>query len=224
MNWKRRLLPFAKELAYQLHVDRGFFLRYPYMFSPMQLSLLCEYITNSQRVEGAVVEVGCALGDTTVFLNEHMTRSGIDKRYVCVDTFSGFTDRDVDHEIQQRGKRRVRAFDAFRSNKRKWVERTLAVNDIARVTVHESDAVSFDFSAVAPIAFCLIDVDLYLPVKSTLSRVFDLMPVGGVIVVDDCMQRPNVWDGAHQAYREFTTERELEHRVVLDKIGVVERE
>jgi O-methyltransferase len=168
------------------------------MYSPAQLAFLCQSVSELDGVDGAIVEVGSAFGDTTVFLNEHMRWAGIERPYFCVDTFSGFTSRDIEDEVVTRGRRPPP--EAFRTNKRKWVQRR-----------------------VGPIAFCLVDVDLYLPVKSVLDRVFDLVSTGGRIVVDDCSKRGGPWDGAYDAYCQFTAERELESRIVHEKLGLIDR-
>jgi O-methyltransferase len=221
MTLTPRLFPLVKELAYRLHVNLGLFPRYPYMYSPAQLAFLCQSVSELDGVDGAIVEVGSAFGDTTVFLNEHMRWAGIERPYFCVDTFSGFTSRDIEDEVVTRGRRPPP--EAFRTNKRKWVQRTLDVNRADRVTLCEADAVTFDFGRVGPIAFCLVDVDLYLPVKSVLDRVFDLVSTGGRIVVDDCSKRGGPWDGAYDAYCQFTAERELESRIVHEKLGLIDR-
>jgi O-methyltransferase len=215
------LFPAAKELAYRLHVDFGFFPRYPYMFSPAQLAYLSSCISELDGVDGAIVEVGCAFGDTTVYLNEHMRTTGIRRPYVCIDTFSGFTQRDLDDEVSNRGRRAPAG--EFRPNKRKWVQRTLDVNKADGVTLYEADAATFDFANLGSIAFCLVDVDLYLPVKCVLERVFDVVPSGGRIVVDDCGTLEAAWEGANEAYREFVQARGLPQRILLDKLGVIEK-
>jgi hypothetical protein len=96
----------------------------------------------------------------------------------------------------------------------------MAVHGLKRVKSIECDATQFDLSSVAPTAFCLIDVDLYIPVKDLLPKVFSRMSSGGIIVVDDC-QPDQMWDGALQAYREFARERNLSTEIVAEKLGVV---
>ena len=39
-------------------------------------------------------------GRTTVYLNQHMNNEAIEKPYVCIDTFAGFTSRDVAYEFR----------------------------------------------------------------------------------------------------------------------------
>ncbi|MDQ4142586.1 MAG: TylF/MycF family methyltransferase, partial [Actinomycetota bacterium] len=218
---KYRLYPTVQELAYLLRL-RAFFYRYEYMFSPRQLCFLCSSVSEVRDVEGSVVEIGCAFGHTAVFLNEHMDHEGIDKRYVCVDTFSGFTPSDVAFERQIRGKN-VEGLDVFFStNKRKWFEFTLDINGIDRAEVIEADIAALDIAQLGPVAFCLIDVDLYLPVRAALTGVFDILSPGGMIVVDDCFDH-QLYDGAYHAYTEFTAAQGLPTTVVLGKLGVIRK-
>jgi hypothetical protein len=47
------------------------------------------------------------------------------------------------------------------------------------------------------------------------------MAPGGVIVVDDCLA-DNMYDGALQAYREFTAAQGLPERITHGKLGVID--
>ncbi len=218
---KDRVRPKVQEVAYRLQL-RSFFYRYEYMFSPAQLCFLCSGISEVRDVEGSILEIGCAFGNTAVFLNEHMDHEGIDKRYVCVDTFSGFTPSDVSFERQVRGKD-VEGLDVFfSSNKRKWLEFTLDINGVDRAEVIESDVAALDMARMGPVAFCLIDVDLYLPVRAALTGVFDVLSPGGMIVVDDCFDQQQ-YDGAYHAYTEFTAAHSLPPTVVLGKLGIIRK-
>ena len=54
--------------------------RYNYNFTPSQLCRLVRLLNETRDVPGIVMEIGCAYGDTTVFLNKHMDYSGVDKK------------------------------------------------------------------------------------------------------------------------------------------------
>ena len=84
----------------------------------------------------------------------------------------------------------------------------------------KADASTFDFAAFAPIAFALIDVDIYRPVKLSLQHIHPHMSKSGVIVVDDC-SADGIWDGAYQAYMEFCSERGLAPEIVCGKLGLI---
>jgi O-methyltransferase len=192
------------------------------MFSPAQLCFLVSTLDRTKDVEGSLLEVGCFYGATTLFLNEHLRRTGSEKRYFALDTFEGFREEDIVVE-SDRGRRDPLYGSAFRRNRVEYFRRTMALNRITRVEVFQADAKRFDFATIAPFSFCLIDVDLYQPVRSTLEAVYDLMAPSGVIVVDDCNPDNPVWRGAYEAYREFVDAREKPIDIRLDKLGVIVR-
>jgi O-methyltransferase len=205
--------PFGRYLGY----------RYHYMFSPAQLCFLADCITKTAKLAGPIFEIGCAAGITTVWLNKHMDDCGIDKPYFAIDTFKGFANEDIEYEASKRGKseRRTVMKEIFAENKKSWVQKTLDRNDVTRVTLIEADASKFDYGKYRDISFALIDVDLYLPVKKVLERLYPLMAEGGIIIVDDC-EGPGLWDGALQAYEEFTRDFSIPFRIEHRKLGVIE--
>ena len=58
-------------------------------------------LQHKKEVPGAVVEIGCASGGSTVLACRFLSMIGCEKQYYCVDTFSGFTQQnlDTDHEL-----------------------------------------------------------------------------------------------------------------------------
>ncbi len=195
------------------------FHRYDYMFSPTQLAFLVDCVSKTEKVPGTILELGCATGKTTVYLNKHLDELGSTRPYVCVDTFCGFTAEDVKVEAEQRAKPKER-LDGFRVNKKEWFDRNLRDNGISRVTSYEADINGFDLAGnVGPVSFCLLDVDLYRPVHAALEKLWPLMSPGGIIVVDDVRDN-SLFDGAHQAYAEFAKARSLPLELVHGKLGV----
>ena len=87
------------------------------MFTPAQLAFLVRCLDETEGVPGTIVEIGCATGRTTVFLNKHLDEVHSSRGYVCIDTFSGFTEDDVSFETSQRGKANS-ALTGFRSTTR----------------------------------------------------------------------------------------------------------
>jgi len=195
--------------------------KYDYMFSPAQLGFLCEQLTRTADVPGSIVEIGCAYGATTVFLNRHLDSQASTADYFAIDTFRGFTEADISAE-----KKLGRDFHyeyEFRQNSKAAFDRTMRRNGIDRVTSFRADAGSFDYASIAPFRFALVDVDLYKPVLSVLRSVYALMSPGGVIVTDDCSTsaQDGMWAGAYHAFTEFTQGSGLESVVVHEKLGVI---
>jgi O-methyltransferase len=210
-----------KDISLKASRNRQLFKLYPYMFSPAQLIFVTDCIKSVSSVPGSFVEIGCAYGATTVFLNKFMSDSKelAERNYYAIDTFRSFVAEHADYEIQNRGKP-PSIKKRFKENKKAWFDKSMTVHGVKRVKSIECDATQFDLSSVAPIAFCLIDVDLYIPVKDLLPKVFSAMSSGGIIIVDDC-QPDQMWDGALQAYEEFARERNLPMEIALEKLGVV---
>ena len=96
-----------------------YFYRYQYNFAPSQICFLCNTISSVASVEGAFLEIGCAYGATTVFLNKHMDNEGVEKKYICIDTFDGFTNEDIAFEVERRRKVRDMFAYGFKLNSKK---------------------------------------------------------------------------------------------------------
>jgi len=194
--------------------------RYSYSFTPSQLSFLVECLNRTAEVEGNIVEIGCAYGQTTVFLDRHLDASKDPRTYVCIDTFDGFTATDRDYEERVRGKSSAAYEHCFSDVSLRGFQRTLANNNVTRVTPIKADIKSYNMEAVTAISFCLIDVDLYLPVKAALDKVLGLARPGSMVIVDDCQEHP-LWDGALQAYEEFTASHHIVPEIVEGQFGLI---
>jgi O-methyltransferase len=190
-----------KTVAYHTGLHRTLFYRYDYMFRPRDLALLTALLTETNGLEGPIFEIGCAAGHTTVYLNKHLDDLEDVRQYKCLDTFAGFTQADIDVEVQ-RGHRVSQYEYVFRAYRKEWFDQTIRNNHISRVTSIQADVNTFDFSPYRDVSFCLIDVDLTRPVSRALAEVYPRMAPGGVIVVDDCTP-DNKYEGAGAAYADF---------------------
>ncbi|HVT73895.1 MAG TPA: TylF/MycF/NovP-related O-methyltransferase [Lacunisphaera sp.] len=199
--------------------------KYRYAFTPAQLARLTALVTEAVAVPGDLCEVGCYRGYTTVFLNRHLDAVAPHKRYLALDTFGGFVAGDVAHERTQRGKDSAddrRALAKFTINSQHWFDRTMLANGITRVTSHAAAVQDFEFPAEVPYCFALVDVDLYLPTKAALEKLWPRLSPGGVIVIDDC-HPGHVYDGSRQALEEFSAANTLPFEVVETKLAVLRK-
>jgi SAM-dependent methyltransferase len=212
----------SKQILFYSPFRNKIFPSYRYNFSPQQLCFLCECLRKTKQVAGNVAEIGCDTGRTTVFLNYYLTNENIDKKYFAIDTFSGFVAEDIKYEVTNRSKKRI-LYDAFRVNKKKWFDATIRQNNIARVKSMEADVNEFDLRTLGPLAFVLLDVDLYRPMRKALPELYEALSPGGIIVVDDCTPDDFYWDGSHQAYLEFMSELNQAPHIVCEKLGVVQK-
>lgn len=199
--------------------------RYEYMFTPAQLGFLCSCLDETRGVPGDVVEIGCARGSTTVFLNKHLDELEASCRYVALDTFTGFLAGDIAYEVTRRGKSQHEEeyARAFTGTSIELYRYTMRLNGVSRVHAVKGGVSDVDLVSLAPrVAMALIDVDLYRPVRASIGKIYPLLQPGGIMIVDDCTTG-GPWDGALQAYREFVTERDLPEVVVHQKLGVIKR-
>jgi predicted O-methyltransferase YrrM len=70
------------------------------------------------------------------------------------------------------------------------------------------------------VKLAFLDVDLYLPIKKTLPKLYDALVEGGAIVVDDVLNN-TTYDGAYQAYMEFCAERSIKPIVIGNRCGLI---
>lgn len=194
--------------------------RYEYNFTPEQLCFLCKCLGASENIDGSILEIGCAFGHTTVFLNKHLDAIGSKRKYTCIDTFSGFTSDDIQVEVAERNKNADQLRHGFSENSLNRFNMTMNFNHVDRVKGIKADVSTVDFALLGPISFCLLDVDLYRPTKNCLPKIFEQLSVGGKIVIDDCLPQ-NRYDGAYQAYMEFTQERGLTPMFECGKLGII---
>jgi len=224
-----QLRKIAREVALHTPLRAHMAPRYPYLHTPAELAFLCRCLDDTRDIPGCIVEAGCYRGETTLYLNYHMTSEGIEKPYVAIDTFSGFTEGNVDVDV-----RRDKDRDVYRSrfgfNDRRWFDAAmLRQNKLARGRVRSiaADVGAFDFAQLAPIAFCLMDVVLYEPTRLALTRTWDVLSPGGIIVVDSIdpsLQQAHPYLGSRQAYQEFVEGLGLDPRFEYTEYGVLTKQ
>ena len=215
-----------KELLFWTPLRQYVFPSYRYNFSPRELSFLCRCLEETNDVNGSIIEIGCADGATTVFLNQFLDeiqpKSGPCKRYLAIDTFAGFVDADIHWEVSERHKPNS-YFSGFQNNKFKWFKATMLRHQFLRVEGIQADINEFELMPLAPFSFVLLDVDLYRPITKALREAYELLSVGGIIIVDDCSDSDPRWDGAFQAYKEFMREIDQQEEVHFSQLGVVRK-
>jgi O-methyltransferase len=118
LSFSQTIRSTIKDVSFKTGIyNQLFFGVYPYMYEPSQLVCLVGYVKAAGCVPGCFVEARCAYGATTVFLNKFMNGEMIARDYYAIDTFSGFLDEHVEHEVKNKGKS-VSLRAAFTANKK----------------------------------------------------------------------------------------------------------
>ncbi len=146
-----------------------------------------------------VVEIGCAFGHTAAIAATFLARRGSRRRYVCIDTFAGFTATHVKQEVARGwirpelgGLFKDVTLEAVRANFLKW-----GCNSIRTV---KADISEIDLPAtVSKISVALVDVDLFQPCVDAVNKTWELLDDTGAILVDDVVS--DSWGGANAGYR-----------------------
>ena len=194
---------------------------YRYNVEPIQLAYLINQIEQTKHLNGSVIEIGVARGMTTRFLCQHIVNQDIEGfcDLYAIDTFTSFTEADLAYEVQQRGKSLfdLEAFnyndvDVWKSN----------FQDFPFLKVIQADCSIVDYSKLAPIKLAFLDVDLYLPTKNVLPKLYAELISGGAILVDDVLN-DNTYDGAYQAYMEFCQQQNITPEIIGNKCGVIRK-
>ena len=202
--------------------------RYQYLHTPAQLAFLCRCLDETRDIPGCIVEVGCYRGETTLYLNYHMTSEGIEKPYAAIDTFSGYKRADLDVDVQYGTHPDVYP-TRFEVNDQRWFDAAMLRSGFTRGRVRSiaADAGAFDFARLGPIAFCLSDVVLDKPTRLGLPRIWDALSPGGIIVVDSVdpsLQAPGCYFGSCHAYHDFVEELGLDPRFECRQYGVLTKQ
>jgi len=192
-----------------------------FTFTIPQLFFLCECVGRVRNVDGIIAEIGANEGRTTIFINKYLDAEEIEKKYYAIDTFSGFTQKDIDYEVKNRQKDPL-LYTGFKATKEAF-DIAMNRNKINRVVSIQADVNEFDFTSLGNICFALLDVDLYRPMKKSLQELYKALTPGGLIIVDDCDNEDMSWDGSYQAYKEFMMEINQPIQIVLGKFGIISK-
>ena len=182
------------------------FFRHPRTtLEPERLYAFLDAVWAQRDVEGSVVEVGCYLGGTAALATRMMKNLGISKRYVAIDTFTGFVPDQFERDVVQGVSEERR--DDFRADEQ-TVRRLLRFWDAPEVEVVKADVATLDEKKLPDsISLALVDVDLDVPTYEGLRRVTSRLSPGGLVLVDDCNDGSE-WT-AKRGYRRFVQDHGL---------------
>jgi predicted O-methyltransferase YrrM len=186
--------------------------KYPYLIEPIQISNIILSLEKLKNIKGSILEIGVARGMTSYLIAEHIsTKTNPKEKFYCIDTFESFTEEDIEFEVKNRKKDKNK-LNAFNYNDYHIWKKNF--EQFTFLSAIKSDVKKFDFSQVAPIKFCFLDVDLYQPTLVALENMEKHLHPEAIIMLDDIVD-DNRWDGAFQAANEFVEKRNL----ILKRFG-----
>jgi O-methyltransferase len=157
----------------------------PFALQPERLYLFLHYLIETRAVPGPVVEIGCNLGGTAIIARRMMRGLGIDKPYICIDTFDGFIAEQfaVDEALGTPAE----VHDLFSGNSKELVAKILRRHRCDDIELRQGDITTLPDEALPDkCSAVLVDVDLTEPTYAALKRLWPRMAPGGVMLIDDC--------------------------------------
>ncbi len=140
---------------------------------------LWHLLTQTQQLDGDVLEVGTWRGGTGCLLARRANDLGLTSTVHLCDTFTGVvktSDRDSNYSGGEHADTSLRV-----------VEQLITTLNLSNVKIHQGIFPEETGAALTDhqFRFCHIDVDVYQSGKDVLAWVWPRMPIGGVVVFDD---------------------------------------
>ncbi len=218
-NRPHRRLPALTKRLLQRYAPTQLYRRPVSSLRPERLYAYLDALWKRRSIDGAIVEVGCYLGGTAAIAWQMLSRTGFEKRYVCVDTFGGFVGSHFERDVELGTPEGCRGL--FADNSLEMVRRLLRHYGCERVELIQADVTRLSPERLPEkISVGLIDVDLEVPVYEALRRVVPRLAPGGVVLVDDCGPGDD-YAGARAGYSRFAGERDLPEKYFMG-MGVID--
>jgi len=166
-----------------------------------------------RQTEGAIVEFGCYIGTTSLFIRRLLNMYQDNREFHVYDSFEGLPPKTTQDES--------RAGDQFQAgelavSKKDFLQQFRKAN-LRPPVVHKGwfkDLVTADVPA--PISFAFLDGDFYESIRDSLKLVLHRTERGGVIVIDDYARE--ALPGAAKAVHELLPGKEIQ---VSHNLGII---
>lgn len=181
----------------------------PFALAPERLYLFLHHLVETKDVPGSIVEIGCNLGGTAVIAKQMLDRLGVQKPYVCIDTFDGFVGDQFAKDVELGTPPRDQ--DMFSGSSLELVAKIMRRHRCGDVELVQGDVTTIPDSLLPGVCSAvLLDVDLTEPTYVALKRFWPRLSKGGVILVDDCQEKSS-WK-ARVGYARFCADEVIEER------------
>lgn len=156
-----------------------------------------------KNISGDIVELGCNVGTTSVYIREWLNKYNSSKKYHVYDSWKGLPkkmdcDRGLDDRQFYEGQCRT-SKDSFiqHFNFRKLLLPEVHSGWFKEIPDHEYPE---------KICFAFLDGDFYSSIMDSLNKIYSKMVKGGIIIIDDCGW--NALPGCKKAVEDFLKDKE----------------
>lgn len=145
-------------------------------------TILSELEKLPPKLDGAVVEFGCYIGTTSLFIRRLLDVLGDNRQFHVYDSFEGLPPKTSQDES--------RAGDQFQAgelavSKKQFIQQFQKAG-LQLPTIHKNWFSNLNSADIPQhIAFAFLDGDFYESIRDSLRLVLPRMQKGGVIIIDD---------------------------------------
>ena len=156
---------------------------FPVTISPMisigQIEVIIRELAKTLDLPGAVVELGCNVGTTSLYIRRVLDAYDADKDFHVYDSFEGLPEP---HELDGETKR-------LKGNMRKSVtdiEKSFLTAGLQCPIIHKGWFSQIpDYEYPDRICFAFFDGDFYTSIMDSFNKVYHKMVINGIIVIHD---------------------------------------
>lgn len=178
------------------------------------LSYLCQTLENN--IEGDIVELGCNVGTTSLFIRKTLNHYNSDKKFHIYDSFEGLPEKALEDEntTQRQYKKGSckTSLEMFKSNFEKF--------GLKEPIIHvgwfkEIDDIKYP----EKISFAFFDGDFYTSIIDSFEKVYHKLSPGAAVLIHDYG-----WDvlpGVKRACDDFLKNKPEKVKVLSDQLGLL---
>lgn len=180
-----------------------------------ELGVVLEQLRKSLDIEGDIVELGCYLGTSSLFIRRVLDKSGSRKAFHVYDSFEDLPEK---HALDQSAAGDQFVTGELLATKKQLIDQFKKAR-LALPTIHKGWFESLSAQDIPDqIAFAFLDGDYYSSIRTSLHLIESHMAPGGIIVVDDYQNE--ALPGAAKALDEWARPRGLNIHVEAS-LGIV---
>lgn len=147
------------------------------MVNQYQVRFILEQLESVNHIDGDVVELGCNIGTTSIFLQTYLNRA---KKLHCYDSFEGFPEKDKKDEGAPYHFEFKKGGCSVPLEEFKY---TFTSRNIPLPEIHKGWFKDSEYPE--NISFAFLDSDFYTSIKDSLEKVYPRLVKGGKIVLHD---------------------------------------
>jgi O-methyltransferase len=158
------------------------------------------------KIPGDIVELGCNVGTTTIYIRKLLDLYGSDKQLHVYDSWEGLPEK---HQNDLSNKKMQFNQGSCKTNKEIFIE-NFYLRNLKLPIIHNGWFAELPMSEYPnKICFAFFDGDFYTSILDSFMVTYYKIQPGGIIIIDDCGWE--VLPGVEKACRDFLQDKEELH-------------